>query len=41
MACSSRGASKLAETVAKAGDLGPEEIECVAGRLAERLKSAA
>ncbi len=32
--------SKLAEIVAEAGDLGPEEIERVAGRLGERLKPA-
>jgi hypothetical protein len=33
-------ASKLAEIVAKAGDLGPEEIERVAARLGERLRPA-
>lgn len=33
-------ASKLAETVAEAGDLGPEAIERVAARLGERLTPA-
>lgn len=33
-------ASKLAETVAEAGHLGPEEIERVAARLAEHLRPA-
>jgi hypothetical protein len=33
-------ASKLAETVAEAGDLGPEEIERFAARLGERLRPA-